>query len=176
MQCHFTAVLWVQTDSYSQWTVSGQHMGPSIKAFPVTAQGTQGPANNSQPQWTPAYSGLHLATGVRVPGLDTVVQRVGGCHTFHLHTPLFAFFITPKRLALKWVLKVRAAPPHASVAACVPQPHHVSEMKRPEQPSRTDYMSISEKSFHMYLKKCSCDSLQAATFSQYYYSNKMRTV
>lgn len=107
--------------------------GLSIKAFSVTAQGTQRPANNGQPQWTPAYSGPHLAAGVRVPGLDTVVQGIGGCHTFYLHAPLLVFFITPQRLALKWVLKVRAAPPHASVGACVPQSHHVNEMKRPEQ-------------------------------------------
>lgn len=108
-------------------------MGLSIKAFSVTAQGAQGPANNGQPQWTPAYSGLHLAAGVRVPGLDMGVQGIGGCHTFYPHTPLLAFFIAQQRFALKWVLKVSAAPPYASVAACVPQSHHINEMKRPEQ-------------------------------------------
>lgn len=86
-------------------------MGLPIKAFSVTAQGAQGPANNGQPQWTPAYSGLHLAAGVRVPGLDMGVQGIGGCHTFYPHTTLLAFFIAQQRFALKWVLKVSAAPP-----------------------------------------------------------------
>lgn len=104
----------------------GRTRGPLDKG--LLSQGAQGPANNSQLQWTPAYSGPHLAPGVRVPGLDTGVQGRGGCHTFYLHTPLLAFFITQQRLALKWVIKVRAVPPHASVAACVQQ-SHVKDMK-----------------------------------------------
>lgn len=71
-------------------------MGFSIKAFSVTAQGTQGPVNNGQSQWTPAYLSLHLAAGVRVPGLDTGVQGIGGCHMFYLNTPLLLFLIAPE--------------------------------------------------------------------------------
>lgn len=86
-------------------------MGLSIKVTSVTAQGAQGPANNGQPQWTPAYSDPHLAAGVRVPGLDRGVQGIGGCHTFSLHTLLLAFFIAPQLLPLKWVLKVSTSSP-----------------------------------------------------------------